>query len=464
MSVVAGLRMVDFAEHELGVRPTPKQAEALGLMDSAEQLILRWGRRAGKSLCADVITIADAVLRDHLREHMRPGEPRVSAIICPRLDQAQSHIANIGRMLRSSPRLARMVVSETSDEITLSNGSQIKAFPCSARSIRGGAWSCLVLDEMGHFLTGEDGNAAGDRVLEAAQPSLAQFGHEARLVAISTPLWKSGAFFKLCERAESGRFPYMVALHATTAEANPNIAPDWLEDRRREDPDMFGREFEARWVDGASSYLNSVDVIACRRPEGILAPRSGVTYEASLDPAFANDRFSMGVAHQEDGVAVIDGVWVWRRQGYENTLDEVQGIANAYSVRTLKTDQFCEAPVREGLAKRGLSADYQPWSNESKSDAFSALKIGLNTRRVSLPDDSGLVEELCALEARPTPGGKVRIAAAGSAHDDRAVVVASLVHGLTAPSAIWINFMVLDDEDDRAAPVTSNDPFDQLPF
>jgi hypothetical protein len=75
-----------------------------------------------------------------------------------------------------SPRAGR--VSQTSDELIFSNGSVIRAFPCSARSIRGGAWSCAVLGELGHFVTTEEGNAAGDRILEAALPSLAQFGND----------------------------------------------------------------------------------------------------------------------------------------------------------------------------------------------------------------------------------------------------------------------------------------------
>jgi hypothetical protein len=41
-----------------------------------------------------------------------------------------------------------------------------------------------------------------------------------------------------------------------------------------------------------------------------------------------------------------------------------------------------------------------------------------------------LVEELLGLEAKPTPGGLTRIAAAGSGHDDRAVVVAALAEEL----------------------------------
>src|SRR5262249_12601665 len=73
------------------------------------------------------------------------------------------------------------------------------------------------------------------------------------------------------QRAESGRFDYMHHLHLTTAEANPAIDAEWLEDRRREDLDTYGREYEARWLDGAGSYLSSAEVVAAVRR----APRNG---------------------------------------------------------------------------------------------------------------------------------------------------------------------------------------------
>ncbi len=429
-----GSRIVEFASRELGLELSDGQAEAVATFEAGgyEQAVWRWGRRSGKSLMADVLALYDATVRDGLRSKVRPGEPRVSAIICPRVDQSQSHIRNIANLVRQSPRLSRLLLAETSDELSFAGGSVIKAFPCSARSIRGGAWSSCILDELGHYMTSEDGNAAGDRVLEAALPSLAQFGTDAWLIAISTPLWKAGAFWKLCERAESGRFDYIQSQHGSTAAMNPRISARWLEDRRREDPDAFAREFEARWIDGAGSYLNSSEVTAAvRHGIGTLGAASGTHYAGAIDAAYSGDAFAMGVGHRApDGRIVVDGVWTWKRHGHEATIAAVAEVANRYALRAIRIDQHAAQPIREALQRHDLRADYQPWTNESKSNAFSALKVSLNTRAIELPDDSALVEELCGLEARPTPNGLIRIAASGSGHDDRAVVVASLAHQL----------------------------------
>ena len=428
-------QIVEFARSELGLELSPAQVEMLATFEAGEysQAVWQCGRRGGKSLLADVIALYDATCRDDLRRMLRPGEPRVAAIIAPKLDQAEAHIRNCVGLLKHSKTLRGLALPATSDTLPFKNGSEIRAFPCSARSIRGGAWSSVILDELGHFITTEDGNAAGDRILEAAVPSLAQFAEAGWLVAISTPLWKQGAFWTLVERATSGRFAYHYR-HLSTAEMNPRIKADWLSERQREDPDMFAREFLAKFVDGVSAYLTSADVLACRRESNILPP-AGYAYAGTLDPAYSHDAFSMAIGHRDGQRTVVDGVWTWTRHGHEATLDEVAALAKRYGVQTLRTDQHAAQPIREALEKRKLAADYQPWTNETKSGAFSRLKIGLNSRTLELPNDPGLIEELCGLEARPTPGGLTRIAAAGSGKDDRATAVAALVDALENSSA-----------------------------
>lgn len=426
-----------FAREELGLKLTPLQTRAVQEFENGHQQAI-WcvGRRGGKSLLADVIALYDALVRDHLRSKMLAGENRITAVICPRLDQAQSHIQNLAARLHNSKGLKSLVLQVTAEEISFRNGSTIRAFPCSARGIRGGAWSACILDEFGHFLTSDEGNAAGDRVLEAAMPSLAQFGAEGWLVCISTPLWKQGAFWKLCQRASSGQFPYIHWLHASTLEMNPNIPVEWLEQRRIEDPDLYRREFGAEFVDGTSAFLSSTDVLACQRKGvGTLAPKAGIQYAAAIDPAFSRDLFALGIAHRETDRVILDGVWTWHREGFEATLDEVVAVASRYRVKSIRTDQFSAQAVIEGLARRSLHCQAVAWEVQGKWQAYARMKALINTRGLELPDDAALAEELLKLEAKALPSGAVRVSAVGGAHDDRASVLAALVDELEGPRA-----------------------------
>ena len=112
-------RIVTFAAEELGIELTAGQRRAVAEFEAGgyEQAVWRWGRRSGKTLVADILVTADAVLRDYLRARLRPGEPRIAAVVCPRLDQAQQHIASIAGMVSRSPRLSRLLVGQTADEL-----------------------------------------------------------------------------------------------------------------------------------------------------------------------------------------------------------------------------------------------------------------------------------------------------------------------------------------------------------
>lgn len=456
--------IAQFAREELHLELTPMQARAVSEFEDGHQhAVWPWGRRSGKSLMADVIALYDALVRDTLREKMLMGENRITAILSPRLDQAQAHIVNINALLRRAPQLRSMISTQIADEIQFKNSSVIRAFPCSARGIRGGAWSACIMDELGHFMTSDEGNAAGDRVLEAALPSLAQFGDDGWLIVISTPLWKQGAFWKLCQRAQSGAYPYIHYQHGSTAEMNPNIPKSWLEQRRIEDPDLYRREFLAEFVDGTSAFLNSVDVLACQRKGiGTLAPRDGLGYVGTIDPAFSRDLFAMAIGHRDTDQLVMDGVWTWHREGFEATLDQVVQVAERYRVRSLRTDQFSAQAVMEGLGKRGLHCEAVPWDSTGKWQAYARMKALINTRELELPDDEKLAGELLGLEARTTPAGAIRIAAGGGGHDDRASVLAALVDSLEGPrasaEALWSVWAAYEPEEARTYREDRADP------
>jgi hypothetical protein len=43
---------------------------------------------------------------------------------------------------------------------------------------------------------------------------------------------------------------------------NPRISSTWLEEQRRQDPELHAREFAAQFIDGPGSNLDSAEVVA----------------------------------------------------------------------------------------------------------------------------------------------------------------------------------------------------------
>src|SRR5439155_16534018 len=73
---------------------------------------------------------------------------------------------------------------------------------------------------------------------------------------------------------------------------------------------------------------------------------------------------------------------------------------------------------------------YQPLTAERKSSIMTSAKRAINMGQVQLPDDQALLAELVHLELRKSPSGTPRIAAAAGWHDDRAMVITTVIHAL----------------------------------
>ncbi len=425
--------LTDFARDHLGVDLYPGQVRVLDdwAASGKRKALLCLGRRSGKGLMSAVAAIHNATVEDYAGT-LRLGEARFIVVVATRQEQAAEFVRVVKELLRQAPDpdLAALVdwTATTTDEVVFRNNVHIRAMPCSSRSTRGLPISLLVMDEAAWMSTTEDGFSAGKQVYQALAPSTRQFGERGYVILASTPNWRSGIFWDTYRAASEGVSDDTFLAEHPTWSMNPTISRESLESEFRSDPDGAAREYGANFSSATGAYLDAIDVLACvRRGQGVLEPTQGLIYACAIDPAFARDAFALAVAHQEDEKVIIDGCWTWHRSGFERTLDEVVELAKRYRVTEVRTDQFSSQAVVEGLQRRRLSCDARPWDNLGKYEAFSRLKAALNTRQISLPDDDALVQELLTLEARPTPSGATRIAAAGSAHDDRATVLAALM-------------------------------------
>jgi hypothetical protein len=428
--------LVQFALQHLGVDLWDGQVDVLARWATSgkRRAVFRLGRRSGKGLLAAVAAIYNAVLPNY-DAFLRPGETRFVLVVATREQQAREQIRVVRELLAAAPDadLAALVDvgASTADEVVFRSGVIVRALPCSSRSSRGLPASLVIFDEAAHFLTDTDGPAAFRSVWRALTPSTAQFGAMGYVLVTSTPWGAQGPFYELATAAEAGTDPDTFAIHRPTWAMNPHITRESLASEFLTDPEGAASEYAAEFVSGLGAFLDPGEVTACVRPGvAVLPPSAEVSYAAAIDPAFAADAFALGIAHRGAEAVVVDGVWTWRRAGFESTLDQVADVARQYRVRTVRTDQFSAQAVVEGLRRRGLDCTPIAWDAAGKWQAYSRLKALIRTRGLSLPDDDGLRGELVGLEARPLPSGLTRIAARGSGHDDRASVVAALVDEL----------------------------------
>lgn len=429
----------------------PRQAAILDEIyrDAIRYAILRLGRRSGKDRLGAVIAVYEGTANAaaHL-EQVPPGEQVAIVVVAVNQKQAGRTHRYIAEFLRRSPELAKLIKRETLDEIELTNGIVIQTLPGHAASGRGLAVAVVILTEAAHFI-GRDGSPLDvAEVWDALVPGTLDFP-DAKVLVLSTPRWSVGWFAEICAQAASGAVPNMRHWHATTAEmraGEPKVEA-FLASERARDPGAYAREYEAAFDQGIAAVFDAETVrSAVRAGDPDLPPAPGVAYLIAMDPAATGDTFSVAVGHLEPVAAsrvrvVVDRVRGWRGSKadpvrIDPTLDAIAELSRAYNGAAVITDQWAAQAITQSLAARGVTVAERPWSNQGKVDAVGAMRAALYAGALSIPRHHELVAELCALEQRPTPGGRPRIAAPGGGRDDYATAVMALVAELVATAAV----------------------------
>lgn len=421
----------------------PRQRELLASVDAsgAPRLHL-WalGRRAGKTSMCALIAVHQCTLRPDLDKLVRPGEVRNAVVVATNVVQGRVLLAMAKAIVEASPLLRSLVSRETEDGIyfTLPSGARtaIRVFPCSSRAIRGFAVSAGVLDEAAHFASeGEIGNAAtADRVFQALQPATAQFGGEARLLAISTPYGQDGWFGETFHQAAAGELPGAVAIHAPSVEVNPTLTSEVLAQEEARDPESFRQEFGAEFLSPGDAYLDFQRIIVADRPplpaDLVAANQLMRPLVAGLDPSFASDPFGVVIVGRDperrDRLVVARAVAIGGRgREFEPTMAQVAAVLREHGVGRVVTDQFSAAAVVDRLHRDGFGVTVHQTTAASKTAAFAEVRALLYRDDLEIygrePGGPALVAELRRLRTRFTVGqSAVYSPRVGGSHGDLA--------------------------------------------
>jgi hypothetical protein len=220
----------------------------------------------------------------------------------------------------------------------------------------------------------------------------------------------------------------------------PWIDPELIEAERRSITDSaFARLWQNRWTQPEDALVNADDLAAAAVLDGPVAPVPGVRYVTALDVGLVNDRTVLVVCHKEgmgeSERVILDRLWRWqgsRRKPVdlrevEETIVEAQG---RYPGEVL-ADPFQAVQLLQSLTKRGVSASKFDFTTASVGRLAGSLLRALRSRRISLPNDPVLLEELAGVRIVENAAGVPRLDHDAGQHDDQAVAIALPVHRLT---------------------------------
>ena len=391
---------------------TQREREPLSVI---EELIAIIGRRSGKTRAAAILAVFIAALCDH-GDKLAPGERGLLPILSASVWQAQRAFGYLSGIFSHVAALKALVVTETADTISLSNGIDIECRPASFRTIRDATCVAIICDEVA-FWRNENSQNPDKEILDACRPALATTGGP--LVCISSPYGKRGEIWNAFRRDYSPEGdPRILVAKGSSRQLNPTL-PQKVVDRAMErDPQSAKAEFGGEFRNDISGFLDfalvdaAVDYGVTVRP-----PVPGVRYRAACDPSGgARDSFTLAVAHDEGEVSVLDTlIEVKAPFNPTSAVETMAATLKEYRLSNVTGDRYAAGWVPDAFKKVGVS--YLQSDCDRSAAYLDALPL-FTAGRVRLLDNPRLVSQFVGLERRTSAVGKDRVDHGPSGHDD----------------------------------------------
>lgn len=392
------------------------------------------GRRGGKSRNAAVAALFLGIRFD--ASTLAPGETGVIPVIAADRKQARQVLGYLKGLL-DLPEFRPYLHRSLRETVELNNSINIEIHTASYRSVRGYTIVGAVCDEVAFWMNDDRSANPDSEILAALRPGMATVP-DALLLGLSSPYAAKGELHRAVEKSYGRDDAQVLVWNADSKSMNPSIPASIIERAFAEDPvaaaSEYGRDGRVVFRRDVELFLDPVAVesvtVQGRRE---LPPREGVDYRAFVDPSGGSqDSFTLGIAHLENEVAVLDALRE-RRPPFspDSVVEELAELVRAYGCRKVVGDRYGGEWPRERFRVHGI--EYEP-SELTKSDLYRELVAPVNSQRVELLDVPVLRAQLLGLERRVARGGKDSIDHGPGGRDDVANAAAGAL-GLVLPSA-----------------------------
>jgi phage terminase large subunit-like protein len=207
------------------------------------------------------------------------------------------------------------------------------------------------------------------------------------------------------------------------------VSEERLEEQRRRLPDSSYRRLHLNeWTEPEDRLTAVEDLDAAMSLDGPVPAVAGVRYVAGLDIGLVNDRTAVAVCHRSADSLVLDRLMVWSGTRHNPVdLSEVEAsvgeLAAEYNGASVHADPYQAISLIQRLRSRRVKISSHTFSSRSNAELALTLHNLLRERRIVLPDDPELRDELTNVRLRETSPGVYRIDHDQGRHDDRAIAL-----------------------------------------
>jgi hypothetical protein len=393
------------------------------------QLVLRVGRRGGKSSTLCRIAVLEALYGQHV---IPPGDVGVVAIVSVSRDEANQRLRTVKAILDALGVKWRPI--EGGIEIE-SRPVVFKTYAASISGVSGFTCICAICDEAAKWKDSDSGANPAREVLASLRPTMAGQPN-ARIFLSSSPMGKQDAHAVAFDLGDTA---FQSTAAAQTWVARPTLTE--AECRALEpDPDTFQREYGVVPFDGTtSSMFTEAAILSVTRKGPAHLPSERGAYLAATDPASRSNGWTLAIARAReigDNLFTIEVVrcceWRAPRGGAldsDATLGEIAGVLGEYGITELWSDQWSFDSLSALAARHGLELRQEASTQAGKVQSFEALKRRIADRTLEIPDDPVVRSDLLGVRKWISRGGafSIELERQGGRHSDHAASVALVV-------------------------------------
>lgn len=380
------------------------------------------GRRSGKSFIAALIAVFLACFRSY-KQYLAPGERGVVMVLACDRKQARVVFRYIQALVTHIPMLAQLVVLPKAESIELNNGIDIEVHTASFRAVRGRTVVAAICDEIAFWRS--DDSANPDReILDAIRPAMATIPN-AMLICLSSPYSRRGELYRTFERYYGDSNSQVLVWRADTLTMNPTVSERVISDAYDRDATAAATEYGAEFRTDLSTAIDEALIDAAidtgvlmREPTRAFGTPSLYTYRGFVDAAGGSgaDSYTVGIAHNERGNAVLDALLEIRPPFSTSTATEqVAVLLKRYGISHVTGDRYGGDWPAQELLKHGISYTA---SEFSKSEIYLEVIPLFSAGRVRLLANERLLAQLRQLERRTGRSGRDSVDHTPGSHDD----------------------------------------------
>jgi hypothetical protein len=424
-AVLAGLRNED--DRPWGAAADDVQvADARAILDGDGPRRHWIGRPRGYSKTHDV---AGMLLADLITGKIPPSNPGYLAAA----DRGQAGLAldSIeGFVNRSS--LTALIDVQSLRAVHKGSGASIEVLPADAAGSYGLRPSRICFDELAQWPDTRQSRKFYEALVTALPKVPGSVG-----VVITTAGSPGHFSHAVYQRALKESQLWRVSMVHTSA---PWIDPKLIEAEKRSLTDSaFRRLWQNYFTQPEDALVSASDLEAAAVLDGPVPPAPGIRYVITLDVGLVNDRTVLAVCHRE-GVGeaervILDRIWRWQgtRRSPVDLREVEETIVEAHNryPGEVVADPFQAVGLLQSLTKRGIGASKFDFTSQSVGRLAGSLLRSLRSRRLSLPNDPVLLDELAGVRIVENSAGVPRLEHNAGAHDDQAVAISLAVHRLT---------------------------------